>query len=355
MRNISWLATPMLLVALVNGSHGIALCDENSSPVAGSPRAIAETAKLFRRSKDRLNPDDAMVLLTACVEAHDPDQDYDNQSDEFYEHVTAFCQHIDKHRLEPSDVEAIRKWAADSCNIPDGIRRVGRERPMGFRLGEVAWEVWDMAKNQSQKIEPRHAILMSMIGSMNPGYPGLDVCVAGVRRRLRDGREPDPHSLNPMQAFLLRNDNKALWLAILTDVDALSKAEGIPEYFQCGECAQALLDHRNDLAAFRRDLQAFMQSYEKALKELPDYRFYERWFLIGFLRGVWNAVHAYGDERAKGDLSEFVRALQGYYEKRADALSVKWLTQVMAAPTPPPKELVKTVTLEPVKPKPVKK
>jgi hypothetical protein len=329
---------------------------EPAPACATQAKTFAEVAKLFRRGKEGVSIDRLKELLTACADAHDPDQAYDNQDDPFYDSVEQLARYLDSHRLECANILSLRKWLAGTCTVAGGEgngNELGNQReakPLAFRLGRVHYTVWLMAKNETRKCEPQHAICLSVLLSNNIGYPELRSAVVRLRRILEQRNAVPPTDLNAIEKFLLSREREPLRLAVLHDLKVEAKASGIPEYWEAGEHAQRCLDNKTNPVEFERHLGEFMRCYAKTLKGLPDFATGEKYFLARFLRGVWNMVQSHGSERAKASLATFARELHEHFMKASDTVTSTWLEQAVAPPGPCPEVFVEVLEATPQDP-----
>jgi len=338
------------------GMRELACAAEAAPECPTQAKTFAEVAKLFRRGKERPSIDQLKELLAACADAHDPDQRYDNQEQQFYDSVEQLAQYLDAHRLECADIIVLRQWLAGTCTVAGDEGNADQPgdqpepRPFAFRLGRVHYTVWLMAKKELGRCEPRHVILLSVLLSNNIRYPELVSSVVRIRKILEKGNAKPPSELNAIENFLLTRESESLRRAVLHDLGLEVKASGIREYWESGEHAQRCLDNKANPREFERHLGEFMRCFGKTLKGLPDFATGEKYFLARYLRGVWNMVHAHGSEQAKASLIAFIQELREHFAKESDLVTAQWLEQVVAPPGPCPEVFVELLEATPQDP-----
>lgn len=332
--------------AIAIGGGRFALGQKEFAASKSSSQVVVDVAKLFQAGKDPVDREVVKAMLVSCAESHAPRRSHDDQESQFYEHVGEFLEYCDTHVLQPSDIDSLREWAANTLDCT-GDGPCASPPFMGQRVSNALRCVWHLTNDRMAKCEPRHAVLCSTLCVTLPSYQRLARFADSARAAMRGRPQWDDGTPNVMEAFLLDNQNKGLRTSVLESTEAVFRANRIPEARQWGEDAQRCLDNKNDPNEFLKHLAALMPAYEKTIKGYPSYAVADRYSDMNDLRFVWNAVHAFGNAQAKADFKTFVVSLRDDFGKRGDTAAVKWLTQVMEKPGDPPDRFIYTITIGP--------
>jgi hypothetical protein len=319
-----------------------------SAAIAGSPenragggiaRLFDEVAKLFQNGSDPVDVEEAEELLLACAEQNERHPEGSGSEHAFFKAVDSLFGYFDSHKLQGSDILALREWQADSFDCHDE-EKTGAERALAARISRALRRVWWTVARDEGAYEPRHAILCDVLGHHPITVPGLTVSAARIQRKQRGEAVHNSDVGRVVETFLVAPENKGLWQALVKETDLLYPLRNNPAPFHASDLVDDMLTNKNDQNAFKQKLDQFIPLSEKLLKAYPDYAVPERFDDITRLRVVWNTVNAYGSEASKESYREFLLKLKDYFEKRSDSIAVKWLDQVMKKPGRPPEKYV---------------
>jgi hypothetical protein len=310
-------------------------CQVVVEPPESAARSFVEVAKLYQRGTDRVELDQVKQLISECTEKYDSHLRHNKQSAEFYKRLDEFLGYMDSHRIEASDIDALREWGAATVECTDQARDALRDAA-AFRMAATFSVVWQLVQREVGNYEPRHAVLCSVLSVSTASLPGLTYCVLSMNvNRMNQDREESP---DVMKLFLLEKQNAALLAALLKDIKPIERALMMPEGLRADELTQELLNSKKDPRQFKQALETLLPLCEKTLKAFPAYALPERYNDIGRMREVWNIVHAYGDAESQADVKQGISSLRDLFAKRSDPVAAKWLEQAMDAPGKPVKK-----------------
>jgi hypothetical protein len=304
---------------------------------------------MFQQGESHVDVKTLKTMLLACEAADDTKRRFQDQSAQFYEALDALFEYIDSHRLEASDIQAIREWAASSLECRDG-EHDAVFRTTAFRLAKTLDRVWLAVEKENGPFSPRHAVLCSAMSAQPRSFHRLRSSARWIGS-VQGGVAPqDLESLGPIERFLLEKQNKTLWAAVQADALTLEKIANDARQLEADDLTQLLLDSRSDTREFTRAIESLLPLSEKLLLEYPGYAIPDRYHECTRLRAVWNIIHAFGGEDSHSRITAHMLTLIAQFGKREDAVTTQWLRQVMEKPGQPVDKYVKIIYLKSVAP-----
>jgi hypothetical protein len=328
----------LLVIACLFGDGRLAEAEEGGSTRHQLPKVFLEVAQLFQDGKDVIDLEEMKAMLVACSDLHDMTKPFSQQARTFYEKLDEVLEYLDGHRLEASDIDALRQWQAMSLKVKDESPE-GSENALANRLWMALRGVWGAAQEGEAPYEPRHALFFSLITFESSGYSELR-CVAtrtNQAKRAGDATRTE-QTKGVIEQFLGAPARKPLLAAACDDDAILARADTLPDYNRLVETAQQCLDKKEDHRVFREKCEMLFPLYKTSLAAYPSHAYPDRFRLAVGLRQLWNMIHAYGDAEGKQKCEKFVSALKQEYSGKGDALMSGWLTEATAMPSGDPPE-----------------
>jgi hypothetical protein len=305
---------------------------------------------LFGEGTVRVNREKVKELLVACAEANEQYPFGAKDGDKFFESVDRLVEYLHAHRLTADDLVELREWEARTFDVGDDPGTVF-VKALTARIRAALRRVIISIERGEGGYEPRDALLCGVLSQPGITFPELTPLVRRLREKLRGAGQGDDDSGNELEAFLLAPEQKALWLALVRENEALHRSRNGPGHFEADDLVDTMLTNRGDPTEVGRALAKFMPLAEELLKGYPNFAMPERFDDITRLRAVWNVVHAYGDDQTKASYRKYIERLRDEFQEREDPVTVKWLDQVMEKPGNPPEKYVVRLQLgEPEKP-----